>query len=115
MKQHRETFNDGFLVYGQKTTERKNGKRIGDKFEPIGRLAYKEMSCRDSDYQMAAIGSSSLDIKIKTPYPPSLMKRNKSKLTIVIDQVEYEVLKADPDYSKSHLYFYLQEVGAVNE
>lgn len=112
----RETLNDGFVQYGTKETRRsEKGKRIGDTFLPQGRLAYQEMSCRDEDYQLAQIMSKSLDIKIKTLYPPSLRKVTKSKLTIVIDSSEYEVIKCDADRAKSYLYFYLQEVGPFEQ
>lgn len=106
--------NDGFIQYGVKETKRsERGKRIGDEFIPHGKLAYEEMSCRDQDYQMAQIMSKSLDLKIRTLYPPSLKKVNKSKLVVVIDGVEFDVIKCDVDRGKRYLYFYLQEVGIL--
>lgn len=108
--------NDGFIQYGTKETKRsEKGKRIGDIFLPQGRLAYEEMSCRDEDYQLAQIMSKSLDIKIKTLYPPKLRNFNKSKLSMVLNGIEYDVIKCDSDRSKNYLYFYLQEVGMIEQ
>jgi hypothetical protein len=116
MERHRETFNDGYLQYGHKQTHRsETGKRIGESFTGEGMLAFKEMSCRDSDFQMAGILGASLDLKVKTLYPPSFRRINKSKLKVVVAGVEYDVIKVDSDSQKSHLYFYLQEVGGVVE
>lgn len=111
-----DALNDGFIQYGTKETKRsEKGKRIGDTFLPQGRLAYQEMSARDEDYQLAQIMSKSLDIKIKTLYPPSLRNVKKSKLTIVINNIEYEVIKCDADRARNYLYFYLQEAGAIEQ
>ncbi|MEH7490834.1 phage head-tail adapter protein [Neobacillus niacini] len=115
-KLYRETLNDGFLQYGHKQTQRSyTGKRIGEIFNPEGKLAFKEMSCRDSDYQMVGILGASLDLKVKTLYPPSLRNVNKDKFKVVINAVEYDVIKVDSDSEKIYLYFYLQEVGVANE
>jgi nucleoid-associated protein YejK len=108
-----ETFNDGFLTYGRKTTQRSpTGKRTGETFAAEGKLAYKEMSCRDSDYQMAGLMDASLDLKVKTHYPPSFRNISKSKLKVRISGIEFDVIKVDPE-GKQYLYFYLQEVGAI--
>lgn len=113
-QQVRETYNDGFIVYGHKETLRSGtGKRVGEDFQAVGKLAYKEVSCRDNDYQMASFMSATLDIKIKTLYPPSFRGINRSKLKVVKDGIEFDVIKVDPDREKSCLYFYLQEVGVV--
>lgn len=115
-KQIRETYNDGFIVYGHKETQRSStGKRVGETFSPVGKLAYKEMSCRDADYQMASFMSAVLDFKLKTLYPPSFRNINRSKLKVVKNGIEFDVIKVDPDREKSCLYFYLQEVGSVGE
>ncbi|SFA50937.1 phage head-tail adaptor, putative, SPP1 family [Parageobacillus thermantarcticus] len=114
VKPYRETFNDGFLSYGHKQTQRSaTGKRIGEAFTEEGKLAFKEMSCRDQDYHMAGIMGASLDRKVKTLYPPSFRTINKNKLKVVIDNIEYDVITVDSD--GMYLYFYLQEVGAINE
>lgn len=114
VKPYRETFNDGFLSYGHKQTQRtQNGKRIGDVFMEKGKLAFQEMSCRDQDYQMTGIMGASLDRKVKTLYPPSFRTINKNKLKVVINNIEYDVITVDSD--RMYLYFYLQEVGVINE
>lgn len=111
-KKIRDVLNDGFIQYGTKETERSpKGKRIGEKFVPMGRLAYQEMSCREADYEMAKVLSAVLDMKIRTLFPPSLRKFSKNKLKIVLDETEYDVIKADTDREKMYLYLYLQEVG----
>jgi SPP1 family predicted phage head-tail adaptor len=116
MKNYRETFNDGFLQFGHKQTQRsKTGKRIGESFTAEGKLAFKEMSCRDSDYQMAGLMGASLDLKVKTLYPPSFRGINKSKLKVIVSGVEYDVIKVDSDSDKNYLFFYLQEVGGRGE
>lgn len=108
-----EIFNNGYLTYGHKSTKRSpTGKRIGETFIAEGKLAYKEMSCRDSDYQMVGLMDASLDLKIKTLYPPSFRNISKSKLKVQIDGHEFDVIKVDPD-GKEYLYFYLQEVGVI--
>lgn len=113
---YRETYNDGFLLYGQKETQRSlKGKRIGNGFQVEGKLAFKELSCRESDYQMAGILGASLDLKVKTPFPPSLQKTNKNKLKVAINGTEYDVIKVDHDSNKKNLFFYLQAVGESNE
>ncbi|MEY9972268.1 hypothetical protein ABH966_002642 [Lysinibacillus sp. RC46] len=112
-KKIRDVLNDGFIQYGVKETERSpKGKRIGEKFVPMGRLAYQQMSCRDEDYEMAKVLSAVLSLKIRTLCPPSLRKFDKSKLKVIVDGNEYDVIKVDSDREKMYLYFYLQEVGA---
>lgn len=112
-KKIRDVLNDGFIQYGTKETERSSkGKRIGEKFVPMGRLAYQEMSCRDEDYEMAKVLSAVLSLKIRTLCPPRLRKYNKNKLKVIVEGTEYDVIKVDSDREKMYLYFYLQEVGA---
>lgn len=115
MKSYRKTYNDGFLTYGTKATKRKNGKRIGSKFTPEGKLAFSELSIREQDYQMADMSTSKLDLKVETMYPPFFKMKRKTKYTVVIESIEYDVIKLDTDYSKNNLYFYLQEVGEAGD
>jgi hypothetical protein len=116
MQTYKEVFNDGLLRYGHKVTQRSGtGKRIGEKFNVEGQLYYREMSYRESDYQLANAMGSSLDLKVKTPYPPSFRRINKTKLIVSINAIEYETIKVDHDPSKLHLYFYLQRVGGQGE
>lgn len=116
MKQIHQTFNDGYLKYGHKTTSRTDrGKRIGDVFNEEGSLAFALLNARDSDYQFAGAMGSSLDLKVKTLYPPSFRNINKNKLICMIGTVEFDVIKVDHDKDKRYLYFYLQEVGEIGE
>lgn len=111
-----EVFNDGFLEFGHDTVLRNEyRKRIGEQFVPKGKLAYKELSARDQDYQMAGLNNASLDLKLKTMFPPPFRNISKSKLKCVIDNVKYDVIKADGDSDKRYLYFYLQKVGVLDE
>lgn len=111
-----EVFNDGYLEYGHKQTQRSStGKRIGELFTTKGQLAFKEMSCRDSDFQLVGLMGASLNLKVKTLYPPSFRQINKSKLKVVIAGVEYDVVNVDSDAGKNYLFFYLQEVGVIGE
>lgn len=114
-RQIRKTFNDGFLEYGNRKTIRTNGKKTGSEFIPQGRLAFNELSIREQDYQAADISTSRIDLKVETLYPPFFKKTRKSKMKVLIDDVEFDVIKVDSDYSKNFLYFYLQEVGGVIE
>lgn len=111
----RETFNDGYLFYGRRKTLRTDGKKTGTEFESEGKLAFKEMSIREEDYQVADMSTTTLSLKLKTLYPPFFKRIRKNKLKVLIDDVEYDVLKVDPDYRKNFLYFYLQEVGEYSE
>jgi len=111
-KKIRDVLNDGYIEYGTNETERSaKGTRIGSAYKKFGRLAYQEMSCRDEDYKLAEAMSSSLDLKIRTLYPPNLRNVNKNKLKIVLDGTTYDAIKVDTDREKMYLYFYLQEVG----
>jgi len=110
-----EVFNDGLLIYGHKQTQRSStGKRIGEAFISEGTLAFKEISRRDNDFQFAGMMGASLDLKVKTQYPPSFRNVNKAKLNVIINNIEYDVIKVDSDNLKRHLYFYLQEVGGLS-
>jgi len=116
MDRYREKFTDGFLTFGHKKTIRSDTKKvIGTEFFPEGKLAFKEMSARESDYSLADVQSAKLDKKVKTLYPPSFRKINKSKLKIMIENTEYDVINVDSDSTKSYLFFYLQEVGVSGE
>lgn len=113
---HRETFNDGVLQYGHKITQRTStGKRIGETFNAEGALYFNEMSYRERDYQLANSMDSRLDLKVKTPYPPSFRKIDKNKLIVRIDGQDYETIQVDHDKSKIFLFFYLQRVGGKSE
>ena len=111
-----DALNDGWAYYGTKETQRsERGKRIGEKFVAMGRLAYQEMSSREQDFGIMQTMSRSLDLKIRTLRPPHLSRATLSKLKMVIDGIEYDVVRADSDREKRYLYFYLQEVGAFEQ
>lgn len=116
MEPLRETFNDGFLAYGYKETIRSESRKsLGSQFIEKGKLHFREISARDSDYQQAGLMGAKLDMKVKTMYPPSFRFINKSKLKIIIRGIEYDAIKVDPDNNQRYLYFYLQEVGGHSE
>jgi hypothetical protein len=108
-----EVFNDGFLTYGRDATKRIEGKRVGGQFTPEGTLAYKELSAREEDYRMADFMNASLDLKVKTMYPPPFRNISKTELKCVINNAKYDVIDVDRDADKRYLYFYLQKVGVV--
>ena len=115
-KRIRETLNDGVLFYGRNETLRSGtGKNIGTKFIQQGFLHFNEKSHRERDYRLVDALSSTLDLKVKTHYPPDLRNVQKNDLVVRIGTTEYEVIQADPDETKTHLYFYLQKVGEVND
>lgn len=115
-KRLRETFNDGVLSFGHRVTQRsETGKKIGETFMEEGRLFYREMSHREADYRLVDALGSSLDIKVKTMYPPSFRTVDCNRLVIHIGEDEYETIRVDTDETKSYLYFYLQKVGNSNE
>lgn len=108
----RKVFNDGILIYGHNQTERsETGKKIGDVFTEEGRLHFREVSSREQDYRLVDALSSTLDLKVETRYPPHFKNVQKSDLIIKINKVIYEVIRVDPDETKSFLFFYLQKVG----
>jgi hypothetical protein len=110
-----EVFNDGFLQYGHDIPIRnERGKLIGDDFKAEGKLAFKEMSAREQDYEMVGASSSNLDLKLKTYRPPNFRKVSKTKMKCVIDGIKFDVIRVD-DSDKRYLYFYLQKVGVLNE
>lgn len=111
-----EVFNDGFLQYGYDTTQRNGrGKRIGEVFSSKGKLAFQELSARDEDLILASSMGASLDLKIKTRYPPSFRNISISNLKCIIEKEKYDAIKVDRDKNKRYLYFYLQKVGVRDE
>ncbi|MYL50256.1 head-tail adaptor protein [Halobacillus litoralis] len=111
-----EVFNDGFLHYGKTTTQRdQSRRRTGETFLSEGKLAFKLMNAREEDYQMAGALGHSLDLKMKTHFPPGLRQMKKSGLKIKVNTILYDVIQVDWDASKKYLYFYLQEVGDMGE
>lgn len=107
-----ESFNDGVLIFGYDRTIREQGKKVDMEFQVEGKLAFKLMNARDQDYEFAGMMNASLDLKVKTLFPPSFREVRKSNLKVVIEDIKYDVIKVNWDSDKRYLYFYLQEVGA---
>lgn len=102
-----ETYTDGVLEYGSIESKfNANRKKIGEEFIPKGRLFYTQMSARDSDIMQASNMGYVIDLKLKTPYRPEISSKNK----IRIEDDLYDIKKFD--YTKEHIYLYLQRVGA---
>lgn len=115
-KYDKKTFTDGFLIYGKSERQRSElGKDQGNKFTQIGKLAFNELSHRESDYQVIDVIGGSLDKKVETMYPSSLRKESKKDLMVILDDVKYDVIYVDADSRKRYLYFYLQKAGKTNE
>ncbi|TGB04693.1 phage head closure protein [Halobacillus salinus] len=111
-----EVYNDGFLVYGRHETLRSPTRKvIGKEFVEKGKLAYQLMSIREEDYSMAETMGSSVDVKVKTPFPPLFLRWKKSDLVIRIGAEEYEVISVDYDRSKRNLFFYLRQIGSFKQ
>ncbi|WP_301357776.1 hypothetical protein [Enterococcus spodopteracolus] len=110
MERTRETFNDGVLFYGiNKALYSDKRKKIGVEFELKGRLFYKLMYARDSDYQMCRSLGAVLEIKLKTLKPRNFNQLDMTKLIIMINDKRFEVIKTDHD--ANYLYFYLTKTG----
>lgn len=110
-----DPYNDGYLTFGQDVTQYDGKKSVGKSFKASGTMAFTEMSARDQDYQLADALGSTLDLKVKTMYPPHMEAQLINKLTVHIKGVKYETIKVDRDRNKEQLFWYLQKVGVVNE
>lgn len=108
-----EVFNDGFFEYGQLITQRSSTKKaIGKVFQSeINPIAFKYLSVRDSDYQMADTMNVQLDLKIKSYYF-ALNELTKSGRVIKLDGKYYDIINTDVDADRRYIYIYLQEVKA---
>ena len=115
-KRIRESLNDGILFYGHNTTKRSaTGKNIGTEFKQEGKLHYQEMSHREQDYRLVDALTSTLDLKVKTYYPPDFKNIQKTDLIVRIGSIQYEVIRADPDKERVYLFLYLQKVGEIDD
>ncbi|KMK77621.1 hypothetical protein [Alkalihalobacillus pseudalcaliphilus] len=108
-----DVFNDGFLEYGRNVPIRERGKQVGSTFAGEGVLAFQLMSARDEDYQLAGTLGATLDLKIKTRFPPHFKDVKRSKLAAVIDKTQYDIFRVDWDSKQNYLFFLLQEVGPI--
>ena len=109
-------YNDGIMSFGSTTPVYNDTRRkVDEAFVPEGRFAFDEKSVREQDYQLVDANTSTLDIKIETPYPLHLEKTDFTNKEVHIRNVRYSVLKVDKDRNKPALFWYLQKEGLLNE
>ncbi len=114
MKQHRKTYNDGFIsVMESKTKRNANKKVIGHDVVEVMKLRFSEKSFREVDIQFAESIGEKIDIKIETLFAPVFKRDDIDKLTIVLRGVSYSIIKTDR--FKNSLFLYLQKVGGLND
>ncbi len=105
-------FNDGMVsVYKTKPRSSSFGAALNvskkSDMEFVVKLAYKEMSKRDQDYEFADAKNRNLSIKLKTRlYAGGGIN---SSFKAVIGNILYSILKLDSDRSQGIMYFYLEE------
>lgn len=109
-------YNDGIMSFGStKPVYNDTRRKIGEGFQPDGRFAFDEKSVREQDYQLVDANTSTLDIKIETPFPLHLENADLASKEVRIRGIRYSVLKVDKDRNKPALFWYLQKEGLVNE
>ena len=112
-----DPFNDGYMEFGKRQTKFSSTmKNIGSEFVSQGHFAYSEMSAREQDYSMVDSLGGTLDLKLKTMYPPHFENLQHSDLTSLLVKAKetlFEVVKVDKDRHKGNLFWYLQKVGEV--
>ena len=107
-------YNDGYIrAYKEKNKEsdfgaRKNIKTFDD-LEFIVKLAYKECSKIQQDFDFAESRNRTLNIKIKTRFYKNISNYDK----IVINNILYDIVYIDIDKENRELYFYLEEVRTI--
>lgn len=106
---------DGFIfVYRPSPDNRsnfgakKNIKTLSD-MELLYKLAYEQSSKRLQDIEFAESSGRDLTIKLKTRLVPGINNSDK----VVLNGVLYDIIYIDEDRFNRELYFYLEEVGAV--
>lgn len=111
LKQIRETFLDGVLDYGTYQTQRSpTRKDLGKTFVSVGRLFYRKLAVRESDYLLQnQVFDQQIDLKVKTVLPPSLRTIDKQRMKVQIGADLYDIIQTDRD--TSYLYFYLHKIG----
>ena len=107
-------YNDGYIrVYKERNKEsdfgaRKNIKTFDD-LEFIVKLAYKECSKRQQDFDFAESRNRTLNIKIKTRFYKNISNYDK----VVIKNILYDIVYFDIDREKQEIYFYLEEAREI--
>lgn len=105
-KLNHETYDDGILTYGSIGSKfNSSKKKIGEEFNPKGKLFFKQLSSRDSDILQASNMGYVIDLKLKVPYRPDISSKNKVKINNEI----YDIKKFDSN--KTEIFLYLQRVG----
>lgn len=107
-----ESFNDGILQYGEVKAIFAEGvnKKIGEELVPKGKLCFRNINARESDYILADARGSVLDRKVKAPYHKNLKNTDK----VMIEGALYDVIKLD-DENKRFWYIYLQKAGLSDD
>lgn len=104
-KMKHETYNDGFIEYGNIETIRNDKKvKIGEEIKAMGTLPFELMTIRDNDNIVADSLGYTIDKKIKVPYrnlPENV------KVIINKEDIIYDIVKRDSS-DKISLYLYLQ-------
>lgn len=107
-----EQFNDGLLQYGVIETERENGKKIGEKFNRVGKLYFNRMTIRQSDYDLQeGATSQGIDLKVKTYFVKDV---SKDAHQVLIGDTKFNIYQIDADNDDKYLYWYLSKEGRLN-
>lgn len=107
-----EQFNDGLLQYGVIEIERENGKKIGEKFNRVGKLYFNRMTIRQSDYDLQeGATSQGIDLKVKTYFVKDV---SKDAHQVLIGDTKFNIYQIDADNDDKYLYWYLSKEGRLN-
>lgn len=107
-KHTHEELNSGQLSYGSDKPIRDDfGKHTGSTFEIAGTLNFKNMSLRESDYNLYEAIDKVVARKVKVYYVPGIEKTHK----VMIEGEKYDLTRVDPDNEKVFMYLYLEKVN----
>ncbi|MCI2241514.1 hypothetical protein [Adlercreutzia faecimuris] len=114
-RKHLPAYNDGILRVYREERGRvtdfgapRNVYGIAD-MELVARLAYRVEGCREQDFEFAERASFQLTLKVSTQRVGGIDAGCK----VVIGRTLFDIGHVDP--SRTELYFYLQEVGEVDD
>lgn len=116
MKQKQpEAYNSGYVHLYRRKEENLYANTNVSKKEDLNficKLAYKEMSCRQQDFEFAEQNSFTLSLKVKTQ---RMLDRRKvdNHCFAIIGNILYAV--GGIDSSQTELYFYLEEIKELKE